>query len=167
MPGSSEQPEKRTGLPARLRVARLPVPSRQTGGQAPDYGRPAGMEIACILLVEDDPLVAWMVPHALAKEGYILIIVADGRQALRVLERDLPDLILSDLRLPRMDGWALFQEVQERYPQVPFIAMSGHSDSVEAIKKGFDAFIQKPFDIQYLVITVGRIIREAKQKEQD
>ncbi len=110
---------------------------------------------------------AWLVPHALAREGYILIIVADGRQALWVLERELPDLILSDLRLPRMDGWALFQEVRERYPQVPFIAMSGHSDSEEATGKGFNAFIQKPFDIQYLIITVRRIIYEAKQKEQD
>ena len=158
MPGSSKQPEKSTGLPARLRAAR---------GQAPDYGRQAGREVACILLVEDDPLVAWLVPHALAKEGYILIIVGDGRQALWVLKWELPDLILSDLRLPRMDGWALFQEVQERYPQVPFIAMSGHSDSEEAIGKGFDAYIQKPFDIRYLVITVRRIIHEAKQKEQD
>ena len=106
---------------------------------------------------------AWLVPYALAKEGYILIIVADGRQALWVLERELPDLILSDLRLPRMDGWALFQEVQERYPQVPFIAMSGHSDSAKATGKGFDAYIQKPFDIRYLIITVRRIICEAKR----
>ncbi len=108
-----------------------------------------------------------MVPHALAREGYILIIVADGRQALRVLEQELPDLILSDLRLPRMDGWALFQEVQARYPQIPFIAMSEHADSKEAIRKGFDAYVQKPFDIRYLVITVRWIIHEAKQKEQD
>ena len=114
--------------------------------------------MAHILVVEDDALILSLAVRMLEVAGHTVSPASGGGQALAMLEQRMPDLILSDIRMPDVDGHALFEEVRARDSQIPFVAMSGHlcGEGVEALR--FDAFLQKPFQMQTLVETVERVL---------
>ena len=114
--------------------------------------------MAHILVVEDDALILSLAVRMLEVAGHTASPAPGGRQALAMLEQQMPDLILSDIRMPDLDGHTLFEEVRVRDSQVPFVAMSGHLNGggVEALR--FDAFLQKPFQMQTLVETVEQVL---------
>jgi len=112
-----------------------------------------------ILIVEDDLYVGWLLPRALAEMGYRVSTAEDGIQALEALKGAIPDLILSDMQMPNMDGWTLFQEVRERYPDIPFIAMSGGPICPDASSAAFDGYLYKPFHLQDLFDAVASVFQ--------
>ena len=112
--------------------------------------------MAHILVVDDDMAVLSLVARILKIEGHVVSTASDGRQALDVLKHRVPDLILSDIRMPDLDGETLLREVKARAPQVPCIAVSGELDKRDTA--GFDAFVQKPFCVQHLIETVARAL---------
>lgn len=81
-----------------------------------------------ILLVDDEPVVRHAVGMVLKKIGYDVSTAADGYDALAQLRRTVPDIVISDLNMPRMSGFELFRIVRVRFPHIPLIAMSGAYD---------------------------------------
>lgn len=114
-----------------------------------------------ILVVEDDLHVGWMLPRALAEQGYRVSFAADGVKALEAIKKGAPDLILSDMQMPNMDGWMLFQEVRTQYLAIPFVAMSGGLTSPDVSATAFDGYLCKPFRLQDLFSTVAGVLRNA------
>lgn len=76
-------------------------------------------------MVDDDPAIREVASGLLEDAGYAVITAEDGAAALRVLGRSQPDLVITDLRMPRMSGFELLKILRERFPQLPVIAVSG------------------------------------------
>ena len=118
-------------------------------------------ETCSILMVEDDAGVRTALAEALDCEGFDVRSAANGRDALAVLERWRPSLILMDLGMPIMDGWAFREELRRRpgLADIPVIVLSaapwdpGHIDGLDAVD-----FISKPCEIDGLVAAIRRAI---------
>lgn len=104
-----------------------------------------------ILVVDDDPAIRKMTRLVLEAEGYAVRAAGDGREALAEIAREPPDLVLSDVRMPELDGVALLAELRRRAPDLPVVLFSALHDRID--DPGV-AFLPKPFDIPHLLDTV-------------
>jgi two-component system sensor histidine kinase/response regulator len=117
------------------------------------------MEAHRILVVEDhEPLLA-AIRHVLELENYTVLTATDGVEALQVMERARPDLIVADIMMPRMDGYELYDAVRARpeWVPIPFIFLTARAEREDRLKGkslGVEDYIVKPFDPQELVIAV-------------
>ena len=135
----------------------LPI---HTAGAAPKSGtlapraRPGDLwGTGTILLVEDEDMVRAIAERALTRQGYTVLTAENGEVALELLETsDRPDLLISDVVMPVMDGPAMVRQARERYPDLPILFMSGYAE--EQLRKSIDldnvAFLPKPFSVQQL-----------------
>ena len=117
-----------------------------------------------ILVVDDDPEVRRFVALLLQTADHTVAEASGGTQALNILKAQPPDLVLSDIRMPGMDGCALLRKVRAHDPQIPFVAMSGHIDAQAAVAEAFDGFVRKPFSIPHLIEIVDRTVHTATEK---
>jgi len=118
-----------------------------------------------VLIIEDDPDVRLGCEQALQLEGILTDSVASAEAARPLLGKDFRGVIVSDIRLPRMDGMTFLREVLAVDPQLPVVLITGHGDismAVQAMKDGAHDFIQKPFSPEYLV----EVVRRALEKRQ-
>ena len=107
-----------------------------------------------VLVVDDEPLIADLVAHALRDEGYAVRVAADGVWALAAAEDAAPDLLLSDVRMPRMNGVNLARELRDRHPDLPVILFSAQYDGLDYPELGV-RFLPKPFDLSALLAAVA------------
>ncbi|MDU6388783.1 MULTISPECIES: two-component system response regulator GlrR [unclassified Pantoea] len=104
---------------------------------------------ARLLLVDDDPSLLKLLGMRLSSEGYQVTTAASGPEALRLLQKEQIDLVISDLRMDEMDGLALFGEIQKRNPSLAVIILTAHGsipDAVSATQQGVFSFLTKPVD---------------------
>ncbi|MEG3086227.1 hybrid sensor histidine kinase/response regulator [Sphingomonas sp. PB4P5] len=106
-----------------------------------------------ILLVEDEDMVRAIAERALTRQGYTVLTAEHGEAALDVLAHsDKPDLLISDVMMPVMDGPTMVRQVRARYPDLPILFMSGYAE--ETLRKSIDLdnvhFLAKPFSVQQL-----------------
>jgi twitching motility two-component system response regulator PilG len=119
-----------------------------------------------ILLVEDSPSIAEMVKDELSEAGYEVFWAQNGFEALRDLEDIMPDLIISDIMMPKVDGLELCAAMQNRMEtrNIPFIIFSSHFDE-DTVKRGraigAKFFIAKPFKMETLLAAVKKIFSPA------
>jgi signal transduction histidine kinase len=130
------------------------------------------MQKATILVVEDDAALRDGMSDTLNSEGYETIQAGDGREGLDVLQRVRPDLIISDIMMPEMDGYSFHRAVASN-PQtatIPFIFLTAKSDQADVLKGlrvGVDAYLTKPFDLDRLLAHVqNKLHRFAVIREQ-
>ncbi|HET9199831.1 MAG TPA: response regulator [Dehalococcoidia bacterium] len=112
-----------------------------------------------ILVVEDDERIQRLVELVLRGEGYSVLQAGDGRQALDMIDSAKPDLVLLDLMLPVLDGWALRERLRQRptTSDIPIILMSAVRNLPEAAQELEVAdYLSKPFEIDDLVRSVRR-----------
>lgn len=113
-----------------------------------------------ILVVDDEPSIRETAAHILEGEGYEVLTAADGIDGLHALSKSLPDLIISDLNMPRMSGFEFLAAVRERFPHIATIAMSGEYITGED-PSGIlaDAFLQKGhYTLKYFLHEIGRLL---------
>lgn len=120
-----------------------------------------------ILVVDDDPDVRALIEATLAQQGFEVQAFEDAREALEALGRFRPEVILSDLLMPNMDGWTFFQHVkrQPALRDVPFVFLTAvHSDSVveTSLDGGADDFLGKPFSPKTLVARIRAVLRRSR-----
>ena len=115
-----------------------------------------------ILIAEDEDPIREFLRTALELEGYQVLAAGDGAVALTLCERHLPDLILLDLMMPRLDGLGFLHEFRRHYPgqDVPVYIMSAVRTATEHAKAaGVAGVFPKPFDLDDLLATVARTLR--------
>ena len=116
-----------------------------------------------VLIVEDDRNIAELLQLYLEKEGYAVITAEDGGKGLEKFRTIKPDLVLLDVMMPVMDGWAVCKAIRAE-SQVPIImltAKSETSDKVQGLKSGADDYITKPFEMKEVLARVEAVLRRS------
>ena len=126
---------------------------------------PAELERGRVLVVDDEANARNALAELLRDEGYITEVAADGRHALRVLESFEADVVLTDLKMPVMDGLKLLELGRQRLPHAAFVVMTAFGSietAVEAIKRGAENYLTKPLDLDAVSVHVLRAAEKAK-----
>jgi DNA-binding NtrC family response regulator len=127
--------------------------------------------MASILIIDDEKAIRKTLSEILRYEGYKIDEAADGEEGLRKFSNTAYDLVLCDVKMPKMDGIEFLEKSKAIHPDVPIIVISGHGNietAVEAVKKGAFDFISKPPDLNRLLITLRNaldkqtLVRETK-----
>ena len=120
-----------------------------------------------VWLVDDDHAIRWVLERALQQAQISSRSFEDGQQLLAALEADTPKLIVSDIRMPGIDGLSLLQRLQHQIAHVPVIIMTAHSDldsAVASYQGGAFDYLPKPFDVDEAVALVQRGLQHAQQQ---
>ena len=121
-----------------------------------------------VWIVDDDKSIRWVLEKALAKEDVSIASFADPLVVLEQIKHEQPDVIISDIRMPGMDGIALLEQIKLHSPNVPVIIMTAYSDldrAVSAFREGAFEYLSKPFDVDEVVNLVKRAIQEKSSVE--
>ncbi|MDJ0553342.1 MAG: response regulator transcription factor [Microcoleaceae cyanobacterium MO_207.B10] len=121
-----------------------------------------------LMLVDDDPNLILLVKDYLEFRGYKVMTAENGRQALEVLEQQIPDLIICDVMMPEMDGYTLVENIRANpateWIPVLFLSAKGQSqDRVKGLNTGADVYIVKPFEPEELVAQVESSLKQASR----
>lgn len=112
-----------------------------------------------VWIVDDDSSIRWVMEKALTRAGLNCRAFESGDAVVDALESDTPMVVVSDIRMPGMDGIALLSQIKARQPDLPVIITTAHSDldsAVNAYEEGAFEYLPKPFDIDEMVATVTR-----------
>jgi CheY-like chemotaxis protein len=121
--------------------------------------------MAKLLVVDDEPAIRLLLQAILAQEGHEVDTAADGVEALALIERQLPDVILLDLMMPNMDGWHFLEELRNRdlRSKVRVVIVSALTDA-ESVERGqaegVREHIAKPFDANAIIRAVDGVLQE-------
>jgi DNA-binding response OmpR family regulator len=122
-----------------------------------------------ILVVEDEPSIGEVVSLYLRRAGYQVSLVGDGQQALELIERQAPQLVVLDLMLPGVDGWEVTRRLRAAgdMPIIMLTARREEIDRIAGLELGADDYVVKPFSPQELVSRVRAVLRRARQTPGD
>ena len=117
-----------------------------------------------ILVVEDDQNISDLIQMYLVKEGFDVRIAADGALAIEEFQKKVPDLILLDIMLPVMDGWAALSKIREtsRVPIIMLTAKSEVFDRIHGLEMGADDYLVKPFEMKELIARINAVLRRTE-----
>ena len=125
-----------------------------------------------ILIVDDDAWILKMVSTVLDKRGYTIDTAQDGTEALECVSKAVPDLVITDVMMPRMDGWTLIRQLRAK-PETAFIpvifltALGSDEDRIRGFRLGADDYLPKPFRFEELDLRVQNALRHSgRAKEQ-
>src|SRR5512135_1194589 len=123
-----------------------------------------------VWIVDDDRSIRWVFEKALAREKIEHRVFASAKEALEALETESPQVVVSDIRMPGTSGLELLQRLKERFPALPVIVMTAHSDlesAVSAFQGGAFEYLPKPFDVDHAVELIRRALdASARRSEQ-
>jgi two-component system, OmpR family, response regulator RpaA len=127
------------------------------------------LETINVLLVEDDDNVALTVERCLRRENYKVTLASSGTEALQVSRRRTPDLILLDVTMPGMDGYAVCREIRndatlEQIPIIFLTARTRDEDRISGFQAGADDYINKPFNLEELLLRVRAVLRRTQDQ---
>jgi two-component system response regulator AtoC len=123
-----------------------------------------------ILIVDDELNMRLVLSAMLKKEGFEISSASNGREALQILKSKKIAVVITDLRMPGIDGMELLTIISERHPEIPVIMITAHgtiSTAVEALKKGAFDYITKPFDLDDLKNVISKAIKTRNLKESE
>ena len=123
-----------------------------------------------VWIVDDDSSIRWVLERALSQAGIDNESFADGDQLLQRMESDLPDVIISDIRMPGTDGLQLLSLISEKHPNLPIIITTAHSDldsAVASYQRGAFEYLPKPFDLDEVIAITERALAQAGEKRGD
>lgn len=116
-----------------------------------------------IMIVDDDKLILNLVKVTLEKEGYSVISASNGSEALAMVKVQIPDLILLDIMMPKIDGFSVCEMLKgdKRFKDIPIVMLTAKSlakDIEEAYERGADEYIIKPFDSELLLRKIRKLL---------
>ena len=123
-----------------------------------------------ILIVDDEESIRQSLGGVLNDEGYEVLAAASGEEALRMIDDEIPSLVLLDIWLPGMDGIEVLTRIRSEYPQVRVIVMSGHGTietAVKATKLGAFDFIEKPLSLDKVILLVSHALDMVNLEEEN
>jgi len=122
-----------------------------------------------IWIVDDDQSIRWVLEKALARESLLSRSFTNVRDALAALEEDVPQVLISDIRMPGGSGLDLLQAIKAKHPGLPVIIMTAYSDldsAVAAFQGGAFEYLAKPFDVDKAVELIRRALEESLREEE-
>jgi len=114
-----------------------------------------------ILIADDEEAARRSLGQILTEDGYEVFLAQDGEEALRLVAQHSPDILLSDLRMPKLDGHELLTRVRQGYPGVALLIMTAHGtirSAVKAVQEGAEDYLTKPIDVEELERILKRIM---------
>jgi CheY-like chemotaxis protein len=123
-----------------------------------------------ILVVDDDAWILRMISTVLSKRGYEIITAADGQEGFERAVAKTPDLIITDIMMPKLDGWSLVKHLRSR-PEFAFVpviflsALGSDEDRIKGFRLGADDYMPKPFRFEELDLRVAKALRQRSQVE--
>ena len=118
-----------------------------------------------ILVVEDDRSLLKMMSAFLTLNKFNVVTATDGEAALEVMDSVLPDMVIADVMMPKMDGWELTAEIRRVWPLMPVILVTAR-DTLEDKRTGFSAgaddYLTKPLDLDELLLHINALLRRAQ-----
>jgi CheY-like chemotaxis protein len=122
-----------------------------------------------VLIVEDNPLNMRLIEMILKSDDYILLKATDGEEALAIAAIDHPDLVLMDIRLPKLSGLEVARRLKKngKLSHIPIIALTAHAmkgDMEKAIEAGCDSYVSKPIDTRQLPRLVASMLSAGQPK---
>ena len=120
-----------------------------------------------VWIIDDDKSIRWVLEKALQKASITTKSFSNAQNFFEALSNGLPDAVITDIRMPGIDGFQLLKKVQHNYPDLPVIVMTAHSDldsAVSAFHGGAFEYLPKPFDITEVVDVVQRACTHSKQQ---
>jgi DNA-binding response OmpR family regulator len=125
--------------------------------------------IGKILAVEDDIHIAKLLRMELTHEGYEIEVLSNGNDALKYLEKELPDLLILDVMLPGIDGFSVLEEIREYIstdlPVIMLTAKGEVKDRIRGLRSGADDYLPKPFVIEELLARIEAVLRRKGKME--
>jgi DNA-binding response OmpR family regulator len=136
--------------------------------RVPGTGQPGRQRLGRVLLVEDEGDVAELIRYNLAKEGYDVVLTANGNEALRLAREHRPDVLLLDIMVPQLNGWEVCRRLKKdpELASIPVIMVSGRveeGDKVLGFEVGADDYVTKPFSPRELIARVRAVLRRGRQ----
>ena len=121
-----------------------------------------------VLIVEDDKNIRDLLERYLKKENYNVITAADGGEGLSLYHSEHPDLVLLDLMMPVMDGWAVCKAIREesQTPVIMLTAKGETDDKVLGLKSGADDYITKPFEMKEVLARIEAVLRRSDRMQE-
>jgi len=123
---------------------------------------------SAVWVVDDDQSIRWVLERALSQAGINRECFSDAESLLVRLEKEQPDVVISDIRMPGIDGLALLARIRESHPEMPVIITTAHSDldsAVASYQQGAFEYLPKPFDIDEVVAVTERALALVREKQ--
>ncbi|MCF8036094.1 MAG: sigma-54 dependent transcriptional regulator [Desulfobacteraceae bacterium] len=120
-----------------------------------------------VLVVDDESEIRELISHLLEREGFSVLIASEGESALKTVRTGKPDVVLSDIKMPGMDGMELLKSLQKLDPELPVVLITGYGDipgAVEAMQAGAYDYLVKPFQHHETIQVLRRAMDERHQK---
>jgi two-component system nitrogen regulation response regulator GlnG len=124
---------------------------------------------ATVWIVDDDRSIRWVLEKAISGSGLATEVFESGDSLLRKIKREQPDVIISDIRMPGIDGLEMLEQLQAEHSDIPTIIMTAHSDldsAVASYQGGAFEYLPKPFDIDEAVALVQRAVQHVEEQRQ-
>ena len=126
--------------------------------------------MAHLLVVDDDPALLDVVVMAMEDAGHSVNTARDGQEALTVIERGRPDLLVSDINMPRLDGFALLRRLRGGGNELPVILLTSRESEIDealGLELGADDYVTKPFNTRVLVARIAALLRRDELRRRD
>ena len=120
-----------------------------------------------VLIIDDDQNICKILKEYLVYEDFSVVVANDGKEGLKKIENDNPDLIILDIMLPEMDGWEICQELRPEN-DIPIIMLSAKTkdtDKIMGLELGADDYVTKPFSPKEVVSRVKAVLRRSSSEE--
>ncbi|MEW6701922.1 MAG: sigma-54 dependent transcriptional regulator, partial [Bacteroidota bacterium] len=121
-----------------------------------------------ILVIDDDDSIRQTLTHLLMRLNYKVLSASNGKTGIEIAKQEQPDLIISDIRMPRLSGLEVLEEVKNLDPRIRVILITAHDDmatTIQAMQKGAYDFIEKPIEIERLKVSIKRALENKKLSE--
>ncbi|HTK83221.1 MAG TPA: response regulator [Bacteroidota bacterium] len=116
-----------------------------------------------VLVVDDEDALRMVLSSELSSSGYEVATASDGDEAITVIQNKKFDLVLLDIKMPKVDGFEVLKFVKKNYPVMKVIMLTGFADlknAIESKKHGAEDFVSKPYDLVDLLTTIERVLSE-------
>jgi DNA-binding response OmpR family regulator len=122
------------------------------------------MKQTTILVVDDDSSIRKFVRANLEARDYLVLLAADGDEAIKAVEKESPDLVILDIMMPKIDGFEVCRQIRE-WSKIPIIMLSareGEIDKVRCLDCGADDYLTKPFSLKELLSRINAVLRRTR-----
>ena len=123
-----------------------------------------------VLLVEDEPTLAMIIKDTLDGEEFDIVLAADGGEGLALYEEIKPDIIVTDIMMPKIDGFTLIRHIRKTDSQIPVLFLSARSaanDVVEGFELGGNDYLKKPFGMAELIVRIKALLNKITVRKEE